>query len=148
MRTWCIFRHRLKEQVLRTSTAHFWRKEQLMASTILVWPLPLGLGRWADCGSTRPYASHSSVKYQVPVRYSSGRACHKRRAVAAPRQPSTQATMRRVCRSTASQSQTLRFLRPTNVHISSSSSTRGRLGLGRRCGVACAFFCQFNNGGA
>jgi len=139
-------KQRLNEQVLRTSTAHFWRNEQLMASTILVCPLPLGLGRCAGCGSTSPYASHSSVKYQVPVRYGSGKASHKRRAVAAPRQPNTQATMRRVCRSTASQSQTLRFLCPTNVHISSSSSTRGRLGLDRSGGVACAFFCQFDNG--
>ena len=32
----------LKEQDLRTSTQQRWRNEQLMASTILVWPSPLG----------------------------------------------------------------------------------------------------------
>ena len=37
-----------------------------------------------------------------------GSAAHNRLAVAAPRQPSTQATMRREARSTASHSQTLR----------------------------------------
>ena len=33
--------HLLKEQDLRTSTPQRWRKEQLMASTMLVWPSPL-----------------------------------------------------------------------------------------------------------
>ena len=72
--------------------------------------------------------------------------------MAASRRPSTQATMRRLARSTANQSQTLRFLRPTNVHISSSSSAshsrrwaffarrRGNAGLG-----CCAFFCQLGH---
>ena len=40
--------------------------------------------------------------------------------------------MRRLARSTASQRHTLRFLRPTNVHISSSSNASQRL--------RCAFF--------
>ena len=53
--------------------------------------------------------------------------------------------MRRVCRSTARQSQTLRVLHPTNVHNSSSSSTRGRLGLGRNGELASAFFCQLGH---
>lgn len=44
-------------------------------------------------------------------------------------------------------SQTLRCLRPTKVHLSSSSSTRGRLGLGRNCGLAATFFCQLDDGG-
>ena len=35
----------LNEQDLRTNTPQRWRKEQLMASTILVLPLPLGWGR-------------------------------------------------------------------------------------------------------
>lgn len=42
----------LKEQDLRTSTPQRWRKEQLIASTILVAPLPLGLGRCAVAGET------------------------------------------------------------------------------------------------
>ena len=35
----------LKEQDLRTSTPQRWRNEQLMASTILVWPSPFKQGR-------------------------------------------------------------------------------------------------------
>ena len=61
-----------------------------------------------------------------------GSACQSRASVAVPRLPSTQATIRRLARSTASQSHTLRFLRPTNVHISSSSNASQRL--------RCAFF--------
>ncbi|MBC8084208.1 MAG: hypothetical protein H7Z21_13460 [Hymenobacter sp.] len=43
MRTWCMAKERLKEQDFRTNTPHFWRNEQLMASTMLVCPLPFGL---------------------------------------------------------------------------------------------------------
>ena len=69
-----------------------------------------------------------------------------------PREPSTQATRRREARSTASQSHTLWRLRPTKVHISSSSSAshcflwaffgcqRGKAGAG-----SCAFFYPFGN---
>ena len=69
-----------------------------------------------------------------------------------PREPSTQATMRRLARSTASHNHTLRRLRPTNVHISSNSRSspcrrctrsgrrRGRAGAGRN-----AFFYPFGN---
>ena len=42
----------LKEQDLRTSTPQRWRNEQLMASTMLVPPLPLGLRRCCQRGST------------------------------------------------------------------------------------------------
>ena len=88
------------------------------------------------------------MKYQQrgPRQYA-GSCAHKRRAVARLRSPSTQATMRRLSRSTASQSQTLRFLRPTNVHISSNSNAGQRLRrpfFGRNCGsggeAAAAFF--------
>ena len=70
------------------------------------------------------------------------------RAVAAARRPSTQATMRRLARSTASQSQPLRRLRPTKGQRSSNAKAsqrlrgacwgrrRGRGGRGRG-----AFFC-------
>ena len=37
----------LKEKDLRTNTPQRWRKEQFRASTMLVWPSPLGKGR---CG--------------------------------------------------------------------------------------------------
>ena len=37
----------LKEQDWRTNTPHRWRREQLSASTMLVWPSPYGQGR---CG--------------------------------------------------------------------------------------------------
>jgi hypothetical protein len=40
----CIFRNLLNEQLLRTGMPR-WRNEQLLASTMLVWPLPLGQGR-------------------------------------------------------------------------------------------------------
>ena len=53
----------------------------------------------------------------------------KRRGAPAAQHPTT---MCRLARSTASQSHTLRFLRPTNVHISSSSNASQRL--------CCAFF--------
>ena len=43
--------------------------------------------------------------------------------MASPWQTKVQATIRRLARSIASHNQTLRFLRPTNVHISSSSRT-------------------------
>lgn len=49
-----------------------------------------------------------------------------------PREPSTQATMRRDARSTASHSRTLRVRWPTNVHISS--------GLRASQCLCCAFF--------
>lgn len=68
--------------------------------------------------------------------------------MAVPRVPSTQVTMRLMCSSTASQSQTLRRLWPTNVHISSTSSTCGRTGCGRLGGRFCAFFCQLGYGHA
>ena len=42
----------LKEQDLRTSTPQRWRNEQLMASTILVWPSPFKQGRCYQRGST------------------------------------------------------------------------------------------------
>ena len=42
----------LKEQDLRTSTPQRWRKEQLMASLMLVWPSPLAQGRCYQRGST------------------------------------------------------------------------------------------------
>lgn len=53
MRTWCIARERLKEQDLRTITPQRWRKAQLMASTMLVWPLPLALV-WCARLSSKP----------------------------------------------------------------------------------------------
>ena len=54
----------LKEQNLRTSTPQRWRKEQLMASTMLVWPSPLAQGRCCQRGSALATAFHWSVKYQ------------------------------------------------------------------------------------
>ena len=51
----------LNEHDFRTNTPQRWRSEQLSASTMLVWPLPLALGRWAAAGSTEAYASHASV---------------------------------------------------------------------------------------
>ena len=42
----------LNEQDLRTSTPQRWRKEQLLASTRLVWPSPLGQCRCCKRGST------------------------------------------------------------------------------------------------
>ena len=63
--------------------------------------------------------------------------------------------MRREARSTASQSQTLRFLWPTNVHTSSSSSTSGFFRCAffehrrrRRGDARAAFFYQFGDGHA
>lgn len=68
---------------------------------------------------------------------------------AAPRVPSTQATLRRLARSTASHSRTLRCLRHANIHLSSSSSTFQHLRwvfFGRRCGndgaAGAAFFAS------
>jgi len=43
---------RLNEQERRTSTPQRWRKEQLMASTMLVCPLPFGWAWWLRLGST------------------------------------------------------------------------------------------------
>lgn len=75
--------------------------------------------------------------------------------MAASRRPNTQATTRRLARSTANHSQTLRRLRPTNVYISSSSRASQRFCCAffdRRRGSAglacCAFFCQFGHGHA
>jgi hypothetical protein len=42
----------LNEQDLRTSRPQRWRREQLIASTMLVCPPPLGLGRCCHRGST------------------------------------------------------------------------------------------------
>ena len=42
----------LKEQAFRTSTPQRWRKEQLMASIVLVPPLPLGQRRCCQRGNT------------------------------------------------------------------------------------------------
>ena len=93
------------------------------------------------------------MKYQQWRRKCGGKACHRHRAEAASRRPVNQATMRRLARSTASQSHTLRRRRPTNVYISSSSSSshaRRWAFFGRRRGKggeACwAFFCcQFGH---
>jgi len=52
IRAVCMTSDLLKEQDLRTSTQQRWRNEQLMASTILVWPSPLGQGRCCQRGST------------------------------------------------------------------------------------------------
>ena len=54
----------LNEQDLRTNTPQRWRREQLMASTMLVWPSPLGQGRCCQRGKTAAWAFHWSVKYQ------------------------------------------------------------------------------------
>jgi hypothetical protein len=47
IRAVCIRRDLLNEQDLRTSTPQRWCKEQLSASTMLVWPLPFAEGQ---CG--------------------------------------------------------------------------------------------------
>ena len=56
-----MVRDLLKEQDLRTSTPQRWRKEQFSASTMLVCPRPLALGRWAAVGKTLGYASQAAV---------------------------------------------------------------------------------------
>jgi len=63
MRAVCLASDLLNEDDLRTSIPHRWRKAQLMASTTLVPPSPLGQRRCRQRG-TPPYASHQSVKYQ------------------------------------------------------------------------------------
>ena len=52
------------EQDLRTSTPQRWRREQVMVSTMLVCPSPLGPGRCCQRGRTLASAFHGSVKNQ------------------------------------------------------------------------------------
>jgi hypothetical protein len=52
IRAVCIFKYLLNEQDLCTRTPPRWRKVQLMASTILVWPSPFGQGRCCQLGTT------------------------------------------------------------------------------------------------
>ena len=51
IRAVCIANDLLKEQNLRTSTPQRWRSEQLMASTMLVYPPPFGPDRCCQRGS-------------------------------------------------------------------------------------------------
>ena len=52
IRAVCMANDLLNEQNLRMSTPQRWRKKQLMASTMLVWPSPLAQGRCCQRGST------------------------------------------------------------------------------------------------
>ena len=64
MRAVCMARDLLNEQDLRTRTPQRWRNEQLMASTILIWPSPFKQGRCCQRGSTLAKTFHWSVKSQ------------------------------------------------------------------------------------
>ena len=76
--------------------------------------LPAGLRRCCQRGKTPTSLSYRLVKYQQRgSRQRAGGCCHKRRAAA---------RLRRLSRSTASQSHTLCFLAPTNVQILSNFS--------------------------
>ena len=147
LRAGCIANDLLKEQDLRTSTPQRWRSEQLRAATMLVCPPLFGPGRCYQRGSSLAQAFQRPVKYQQWRRYRCGSAAHKRRSGALLRLPSIRPTIRRLARSITRYTQPFRFLRSTNVHISSSSSTGQHVrspffgrSRGSGGGAAAAFF--------
>ena len=129
---WCIYTALEKDKALRTYLANFWRKVQFQRSMWLVCPLSLPTLRWVSLGKTFWYASQKSLNVW-DCRYSSGILFHKSRQVSALWSPITKATIWRVRRHRAVQSQYLAVLMNTNDQTSSNSSTSSACAGNKLC---------------